>query len=271
MFLYYSLIINELSNKISMKNLEKYIADNKEAFDTEIPNFHIWTAIEKQLASELDLETFIKDHKADFDTQIPNLCVWAAIEKQLAPELDLEGFISENKANFDTEIPNLKIWAQIDKIINRPAERRHILRGWFLRCAAAVALLVIGATAGIFMIEKRADTLVEKQIEQVAPDFQKTEKYYNQQVQAKLTILATYQNADPSVLSDLKQIDLVQEELKAELENAPTSTREEIVRRVIDNYKIKIGILERVLENIGDNPAVNLDNKQKIKQQNDSI
>ncbi len=220
-----------------MKNLEKYIVDNKEAFDSEIPN----------------------------------LRVWAAIEKKLAPELDLEAFIEDNKSDFDTEIPNLKIWAQIDKTINRPAERRNILRGWFLRSAAALALLVIGATAGIFMIEKRADTLVEKQFEQVAPDFQKTEKYYNQQVQAKLTQLASYENADPSVLSDLKQIDVVQEELKAELENAPASTREEIVQRVIDNYKIKIGILERVLEYVKDSPKENLNNTQKIKQQNDSI
>lgn len=220
-----------------MKNLEKYIVDNKEAFDTEIPN----------------------------------LRVWAAIEKELAPELDLEAFIEDNKADFDTEIPNLKIWAQIDKTINRTAERRHILRGWFLRSAAAIALLVIGGTAGVFMMGKRADILVEKQFEKVAPDFQKTEKYYNQQVQAKLTQLASYENADPSVLSDLQQIDLVQEELKAELENAPASTREEIVQRVIDNYKIKIGILERVLEHVGDSPKENLNNKQKIRQQNDSI
>ena len=220
-----------------MKNLEKYIADNKEAFDTETPN--------------------------------PR--VWAAIEQQLAPTLDLEAFIKDNRKNFDTEIPNLKIWAQIDKKVSQPMLRRHILRGWFLRSAAAVGLLIIGAIAGVFMIEKRADSIVEKQIEQVAPDFQKTEKYYNQQVQAKLVQLASYQNPDPSVLLDLKQIDLVQEELKAELENAPTSTREEIVRRVIDNYKIKIGILERVLENVGDSPKGNLQDKQKIKQQNDSI
>ena len=86
-----------------------------------------------------------------------------------------------------------------------------------------------------------------------------------------MTQLASYENADPSVLSDLKQIDVVQEELKAELQNAPASTREEIVQRVIDNYKIKIGILERVLEHVGDSSQKNLNNKQKIKQQNDSI
>lgn len=218
-----------------------------------------------------NLEQYITDNRGAFDTEIPNLKVWAAIEKQLAPELDVETFIEDNRAEFDTEIPNLKIWAQIDKVVNRSSEKRFILRGVLLRSAAAIALLVVGATAGIFVYEKRENTLVEKQVEQVAPDFQKTEKFYDQQVQAKLTKLASYQNTDPSVFSDLKQIDEIQEELKAELSNAPMSTREEIVRRMIENYQIKIGILERVLEQVEGNPSQNRENEQKIKQQNDSI
>ena len=215
-----------------------------------------------------NLEQYIKDNRTAFDTEIPNLRVWVSIEKKLKPELDVEAFIEDNRTDFDTEIPNLKIWAQIDKVVNHPAQRRHILRGWLWRSAAAVALLIVGATVGIGLYEKRANTVA---VEQVAPDFKDTEKYYNQQVQAKLTKLATYQNTDPSVFSDLKQIDEIQEELKAELGNAPMSTREEIVRRMIENYQIKIGILERVLENIEDNPSQNLNNQQKIKQQNDSI
>lgn len=218
-----------------------------------------------------NLEQYITDNRKAFDTEIPNLRVWASIEKQLAPELDVETFIEDNRAEFDTEIPNLKIWAQIDKTVNRATEKRHILRGVLWRSAAAVALLVVGATAGIFVYEKRENTLVEKQVEQVAPDFQKTEKFYDQQVQAKLTKLASYQNTDPSVFSDLKQIDEIQAELKAELSNAPMSTREEIVRRMIENYQIKIGILERVLEQVEENPSQNRENEQKIKQQNDSI
>lgn len=218
-----------------------------------------------------NLEQYITDNRIAFDTEIPNLKVWAAIEKQLTPELDIESFIESNRADFDTEIPNLKIWAQIDKTVNQSVEKRHILRGWILRAAAAAALLIVGATVGITLYEKRGDSLVEKQVQQIAPDFQNTEKFYNQQVQAKLTKLATYQNTDPSVFSDLKQIDAVQEELKAELFNAPTSTREEIVRRMIENYQIKIGILERVLENIEENSSQNWENEQKRKQQNDSI
>ncbi|MBL7816854.1 MAG: hypothetical protein JNL70_17665 [Saprospiraceae bacterium] len=254
-----------------MRNLEQFISENREAFDTETPSLSIWAAIEQKLTPELDVEKFIADKRENFDTEIPSLSVWAAIEKKLTPELDIEKFVAENRADFDTEIPNLKIWAQIDKNINKGAEKRLILRGWFVRAAAAVALLVVGAASGILLNDSRKDAMAEKQVEQVLPNFKATEKYYNQQVEAKLTKLASYNSNDPSVLADLQQIDEVQEELKAELESAPSSAREEIVRRMIDNYKIKIGILERVLEHIEENPSNNLNNQQKSKQQNDSI
>ena len=218
-----------------------------------------------------NLEQFIKDHRAAFDTEIPNLRLWTAIEKKLMPELNVEAFIEDKRADFDTEIPNLKIWANIDKVINQSAKRRLILRGWLMRTAAAIALLIVGAMVGISVYQKRENVVANTQVEQVAPDFQKTENFYNQQVQEKMMKLASYQNTDPSVFSDLKQIDAIQEELKAELNNAPTSTREEIVRRVIENYQIKIGILERVLEHIETNPSQNLNIEQKNKTQNDSI
>ena len=140
-----------------------------------------------------------------------------------------------------------------------------------MRTAAAIALLIVGAMVGISVYQKRENVVANTQVEQVAPDFQKTENFYNQQVQEKMMKLASYQNTDPSVFSDLKQIDAIQEELKAELNNAPTSTREEIVRRVIENYQIKIGILERVLEHFETNPSQNLNIEQKNKTQNDSI
>jgi hypothetical protein len=60
----------------------------------------------------------------------------------------------------------------------------------------------------------------------------------------------------------LQQIDAVQQELKAELEKAPSSTREEIIERMIENYKIKLGILERVLEHIEQKQIQNQKSKQ---------
>ena len=98
----------------------------------------------------------------------------------------------------------------------------------------------------------------------IAPDLKEAESYYTKKVEVKYSELVNH-NPDPSVITDLKQIDEVQKELKKELENAPATAREEIVRRMIENYQIKLGILERVLNHIEEHP-----DNQKL-QQNEKI
>jgi hypothetical protein len=173
----------------------------------------------------------------------------------------LEKFISENREAFDTEIPNLKLWAEIEKQVNPPSYNKIVRMNWVRNIAAAIALLVIGAGVGITLNEKREVIVANSQMEQVVPEFKEAEQFYNQQVQDKLTKLANY-NPDPTVTMDLQQIDAVQQELKAELEKAPSSTREEIIERMIENYKIKLGILERVLEHIEQKQIQNQKSKQ---------
>ena len=197
-----------------------------------------------------NLEKYIKDHRTAFDDAPPSFEIWAKIDAQLSTEKDLETFVADNRTAFDTAIPSLKIWANVNKKINLKSARRVVLMRWIGRAAAVAALLIVGADAGIYLNEKRETIVADKEMERIAPNFRATEQFYNQKVQAQLTKLASYDQADPSVLADLRQIDDVQNELKAELENAPTSTREEIVRRMIQNYQIKLGILERVLQHV---------------------
>lgn len=168
-------------------------------------------------------------------------------------EMDnLEKFIVENREAFDSEIPNLKVWAEIDKRINPQEENKVVRMLWVRRVAAAVAFLVIGAAAGVLFTQTQGEKMVMAEATQVVPEFREAEEFYDQQVKDKMTKLASY-NPDPIVNMDLQQIDEVQKELKAELEKAPASAREEIIERMIENYKIKLGILERVLEHIDKN------------------
>jgi hypothetical protein len=208
-----------------------------------------------------NLEKYIVEQKTAFDTELPSLKVWAAIEKRLdtegGAEAQIEQFITKNRTAFDTEIPNLKVWAGIDKYLNRGTERRAWIVQWAWRAAAAVFLLAVGAAAGIFFNEKREAGVVAKEMENVAPNFKETEKYYDAQVKNRLAKLASFDQQDPSVIADLEQIDAVQQELKQEMELAPSSAREEIVRRMIENYQIKLNILERVLRHFETNEKEN--------------
>ncbi len=215
-----------------------------------------------------NLEKFIQDNRTAFDSETPNLSVWTGVENDL--NADVENFVRANRADFDTEIPNLKIWAAIDKTVNKSAEKRMVYRQWFGRVAAAAALLIIGVSGGFYLKTKQEAREIAQTVEQIAPDFRKTEQFYTQKVQAELVKLASFQpETDPSVLADLKQIDAVQKELKQELDDAPVSAREEIVKRMIDNYKIKLGILERVLQHLEEYKTHN--SEEKKRQQHEKI
>ena len=219
-----------------------------------------------------NLEKFVKDNRTAFDSETPNLSVWTRIENDL--NADVENFVRANRADFDTEIPNLKIWAAIDKAVNRTAdetaEKRLVYRQWFGRIAAAIALLIVGASGGFYLKTKQEARAIAQTVEQIAPDFRQTERFYKQKVQAELVKLASFQpETDPSVLADLKQIDDVQKELKQELDDAPVSARAEIVKRMIDNYKIKLGILERVLQHLEEYKIDN--SKEEEGQQHEKI
>jgi hypothetical protein len=286
-----------------MDNLEKYILNNRSAFDTETPNPKVWDSVENRLPNEDTLEEFIQSNQADFDSETPRAGIWASIENQLSegdtvekfvqthqaefdtetPRADIwanienrlsnnntvEKFVQNNASQFDTEIPNLKVWANIENQL--PQQTTKVSSpivaklGWWRQAAAAAILLLCGVGLGLFINTKKEATITQA-MGQMAPELKETEQFYNKKIETKLTQYASY-TQDPSVLADLKQVDEVQEELRKELENAPTTAREEIVKRLIKNYQIKLGILERVLNNINEHQ---LDN-QKSQQQHESI
>lgn len=211
-----------------------------------------------------NLEQFIANNRTAFDTGTPSVEVWAGVEKRLADDDILEKFIEKNRTDFDTEIPNLKLWAAIDNQINPLKENKIVRMSWLRQAAAAIALLIVGAGLGVFLNEKAEVKALSQVTSDIAPDLKEAESYYTKKVEVKYSELVNH-NPDPSVITDLKQIDEVQKELKKELENAPATAREEIVRRMIENYQIKLGILERVLNHIEEHP-----DNQKL-QQNEKI
>jgi hypothetical protein len=260
-------------------NVENFIKNHRSNFDTATPKASLWNAIETQLEATDTVENFIKNNRAAFDTETPRANLWEAIESQLGGKDKVENYIQANREAFDTHTPSLKVWHNVAAtlvadsesatkvaVTNTATDTKVVRLTWWRQAAAAVALLVFGVMIGFLLNQKQADKALAQASEQVAPELQEAENFYNQKVQSKYTQLTSF-NPDPSVLADLKQIDEVQEELRKELQHAPTSTREEIVRRLIENYQIKLGILERVLNHIKEQP---LDN-QKSQQQHESI
>ena len=161
---------------------------------------------------------------------------------------NLERFITANREEFDRAVPSLKVWAEIDKELEHKGRAPRTL-GRILRVAAAVAvLLVTGAVAGNFLNQTQQQD-VASVLDEISPQINELEQYYNNQFQEKYQQLVRYQHHH-AVQPDLEQLDQVLIELKKELVEAPEGSEEQIVNNLIRTYQIKIQILERVLEKI---------------------
>jgi hypothetical protein len=257
-------------------SIENFIREHRSAFDAATPAAHGWTNVEKaldRLRSADGLEATLLLNRAQLDTEAPPESAWAGIEQFLddpksEPTDALELFIRENRAALDSEVPDLKVWANIAK--ETPAKAKIVGIGWqrsLLRAAASVALLVTGLGLGIWYA--RSGEPQAMAMSEVSNEYAELEHYFQNDIAGKTQKLATFTGSQSAeVNQDLEQLDYVMAELKLELADVPEGNREQVVRAMIDNYKAKAAILERVLERLEESTqteTINSNSSNEIK------
>ena len=174
-------------------------------------------------------------------------------EQQTIRKMDnLEQFIRDNREEFDTAVPSLKIWAELDKQLPKAPEKpiaKRISIQRFLSIAAAVTLL-IGFGIGIgFHLSPNPDSATIT-LSDLSPEYAEVEQYYAAQVNNKLARLANYQATNPDLQADLVELDQWMQNLQQELSIVPKSKEEAVVNDIINLYKTKVAILEKLLDSI---------------------
>ncbi len=246
--------------KSNSTNLEQYIQENRAAFDTAEPGPHNWPAVERGLLRSAEggaIEQFILINRAFLDTTNPPEQLWPAIETALDtntfPADPLERFIQGNRDAFDTETPNLRVWAGIEQSVPKQTIRTipvHWHRS-LLRVAASLALLITGVGIGIWYAGAVGQKTPGMAMSAVSAEYAELEQYYQRDINSKQQKLASFTAyRDGEVTDDLQQMDRVMVELREELAQVPPGNREQVVRAMIENYKAKAAILERVLEHL---------------------
>lgn len=247
--------------KSNSTNLEQYIQENRPAFDQADPGAHCWAVIERSLARSVQpgsVEQFILFNRASFDTANPPEHLWRAIEGQLntaaTPSISLEQFIQQHREAFDAETPDLRVWAGVDQAVPKQLESKIVRMPWrhtLLRIAASIALLIGGVGIGIWYAGRAQQTSPGMPMSALSAEYAELEQYYQRDIRSKEEKLATFSAyRDSDVNDDLEQMDRVMVELREELAQVPPGNREQVVRAMIENYKAKAAILERVLEHI---------------------
>lgn len=239
-------------------SIEQFIREHREAFETGVPDAQCWVSVTKtldRLRTADHLEQFLILQRTEFDVAQPSDALWGKIEQVLAghtagPEDTLETFIQHNREAFDAEIPGPQVWAAIEQTV--PAKSAKVVyvnwRRNLLRAAAAIALLIAGINIGIWHAENSQSGMA---MSAISSEYAELEQYYERDISAKkskLTRFASYSNKN--VLEDLRQMDNSMNELREELANVPPGNREQVVRAMIENYKAKAAILERVLQHL---------------------
>ncbi len=249
-------------------SLKIFIQNQREAFDAAAPGAQGWPGLERMLERLPDSDALERQLMCDrvlLDSAEPSGLVWAKIENVLdgtAENPDLETFIRQNREAFDSELPNGSAWEKIaENLPKAPAIKVHI--GWqrsLMRAAASLALLVVGIGGGIWY-ERHANTSSGMAMGDVSGEYKELEQFYQRDISVKREKLATFTGSQATeVGEDLEHLDEIMAELQHELADVPPGNREQVVRAMIENYKAKTAILQRVIERLeeskqeGNNP-----------------
>ncbi|MEL6391884.1 MAG: hypothetical protein AAFY36_08995 [Bacteroidota bacterium] len=218
--------------------LEKFVGDHRASFEGEGPSPALWQRICADLdQTDPDLESFVKQNRDRFDDEELPSSLWAGIESELAPAASMRVVSSQPEA------------------VKTTARVRRFPAWYAISAAAAVALLVtaaflLGRTTGY---ESGQDDYMAL-IEQVQPDFADTEAHFRTEIAERFELVKQH-NDDPQLQADLEDIDLAMNEIKAELANVPQDERAELVSKLIESYRLKLQILERILKHLPESEA----------------
>lgn len=193
---------------------------------------------------------------------------------------NLEKFILDHREAFDSEVPDLKVWAKIEhnlpketlpKLSVETNQKAKVVALWdylpSLRVAASVAMiLAVGVAIGFYM----KSNITPPSLADVSPEYGEMENYYQREIAKKEKKLMQVSQKAPQVQQDLAAIDQVMMELRQELYNAPKGSREQIIRTMIESYKNKTDILERVLKE-SEQHSINHNAKPDFNNEKDTI
>ena len=161
----------------------------------------------------------------------------------------LEEFIKANRESFDLHEPDPSLWLRISPE-NQKLDKQKRRMIW-LRYAAAIAIIFAGFSAGTYYL--RHGSAGDKSLQsELAREIYETENYYNQLVTEKYKELKAYlvndQETHEMLLSDMEELDQIYNDLKKDLNDDVSNP--EVIEAMIQNYRIKLDILEDLLSQL---------------------
>ena len=160
---------------------------------------------------------------------------------------NLEKYIKSNRDKFDDRNPDPMFWDQIAaRLPQQRHDRRIVAWKWMAAAAVVLALVMGGVVAGMYMGRDPMSA------NPAYAEFMQAQQYYNVEYNKKKSELAQY-TYDPVLDKDLQELDKIYNQLSEEFRTTSEPDRTELINAMIQIYKTRIELLERVLNKIEQN------------------
>ncbi len=174
----------------------------------------------------------------------------------------LEDFIKQNRSAFDFDEPGGHLWKAIEADLPVKKNRLRLIS----RISGIAASVLILLSAGFYLGTRQQSNQLSQDAfasQQQYREFQEAQQYYISTIKDKMDKVEDM-GAEEETLNDLKQLDEVYEELKTELLENQYKDKDYLINLMINNYKTKIGILERIIEKSEQQNEQNLEKNETI-------
>jgi len=159
-----------------------------------------------------------------------------------------EEYIRKNKAEFDVREPRPELWKGIEKSISV----KKAMRWRFYLSRAAAVLLIFAASFIAQRVWINVKTNIAQKrnaVEIDIPELREAEMYYTGMINAKLEeikpLLSKYPSLEEELETDLSELDSIYDRLKNDLKD--NIANHEVIEAMIQNYRLRIAILEDLL------------------------
>jgi len=173
---------------------------------------------------------------------------------------DLEKIIHENRSVFDSFEPDDGHFERFEqKLVRYNKKQKSFSYGLLLKAAAVAVLVVI---SGLWVYDKLNPAIESRNglaLHQLSPEYNEVEIYYATLASQKFNEISSLEFADSSqknmLLTELKQMDAVYENLKRDLKNNPSDER--VINAMIQHYQMKVDIMNQILNQLHQVKALN--------------
>lgn len=153
----------------------------------------------------------------------------------------LEEFIGKHQQEFDIYEPSDELWEKIEK--NLDSSKKWRIGFYLSRIAGVAAIFILSLMVQRYLLNSDNGSYE-------IPELKEAEMYYNGLINSKLEevkpLLVNHPQVKLDLETDLSELDSIYNDLRLDLKD--NVANQEVIEAMIDNYRIRIQILEEMMQ-----------------------